>query len=235
MTGDLPRRERLGRISLDPASRLLVVAPHPDDEVLSFGGALYEHVLAGGQATVIAVTDGEGADNCANDASRQQLAARRALERAAALRCLGAADVQLIRLRFPDGRVAEREDTVVVALRPILVGAAEAGGSPTVVSPWRLDLHPDHEATGRATARAACGLRLRLLEVPIWASYAARHGGPRAACTGQVPIGAAARLAKREAMRCFCSQLEALPHDQGPVLPPDFLDVFDRPFEAVLG
>src|SRR5262245_52083561 len=41
-------------------TRLLVVAPHPDDEVLAAGG-LMQHVLAaGGQVRVVYLTNGDG-------------------------------------------------------------------------------------------------------------------------------------------------------------------------------
>jgi LmbE family N-acetylglucosaminyl deacetylase len=45
---------------LPPAARLLVISPHPDDEMLA-GGGLIQHVLeAGGQVEVVMVTNGDG-------------------------------------------------------------------------------------------------------------------------------------------------------------------------------
>src|ERR1700722_11526713 len=41
---------------------LLVVAPHPDDEILGAGGLVQSWVASGGAVTVVSVTDGEAAD-----------------------------------------------------------------------------------------------------------------------------------------------------------------------------
>ena len=42
-----------------PAQRLVVVAPHPDDEVLACGALIAMHARQGGEVLVVAVTDGE--------------------------------------------------------------------------------------------------------------------------------------------------------------------------------
>ena len=42
-------------------SRVMVLAPHPDDEVLGCGGALAMHVDAGHHVDVIVLTDGAAA------------------------------------------------------------------------------------------------------------------------------------------------------------------------------
>jgi len=39
--------------------RVVVVSPHPDDEVLACGGLLALHARRGGEVMVVAVTDGE--------------------------------------------------------------------------------------------------------------------------------------------------------------------------------
>src|SRR5262249_16895247 len=73
---------------LDPAElprRLLVVAPHPDDEVWGCGGLLALHVARGGQVRVLVLTDGASG-------SGPELAARRERESRAAGAELGVAD-----------------------------------------------------------------------------------------------------------------------------------------------
>ena len=45
-----------------PRQRVLVLAPHPDDEIIGPGGALAHHVDAGSEITVVYVTDGGGRD-----------------------------------------------------------------------------------------------------------------------------------------------------------------------------
>lgn len=59
---------------LDPAGvrRALVVAPHPDDEVLGPGGTLAVLAAGGTAVAVLALTDGE-ASHPASDADRAEL------------------------------------------------------------------------------------------------------------------------------------------------------------------
>src|SRR5436309_73025 len=54
------RRPSIAQIANSPATRLLVVAPHPDDEVLAAGGLIHHVVSIGGQVRVVYLTDGDG-------------------------------------------------------------------------------------------------------------------------------------------------------------------------------
>jgi LmbE family N-acetylglucosaminyl deacetylase len=45
---------------LPQAQRVLVLAPHPDDEIFGCGGALALYVQLGAQVDVVVVTDGTG-------------------------------------------------------------------------------------------------------------------------------------------------------------------------------
>src|SRR3990170_3703757 len=49
-----------------PGSRILVLAPHMDDEALGCGGSLHRHVLAGESVTVAYLTDGRKGDPALN-------------------------------------------------------------------------------------------------------------------------------------------------------------------------
>src|SRR5262245_63470691 len=46
--------------AISPDTRLLVVAPHPDDEVLGAGGLMQQVHAAGGRVRVVYLTDGDG-------------------------------------------------------------------------------------------------------------------------------------------------------------------------------
>src|SRR5690242_17742392 len=97
--------------SLSARTRLLVVAPHPDDETLATG-LLIQHVLAaGGTAHVLLLSDG---DNnpwpqrwlerrvLIRGADRLRWATRRRDEFRAAMRCLGLADEACTALGWAD-------------------------------------------------------------------------------------------------------------------------------------
>src|SRR5438128_691732 len=47
-------------LSINRATRLLVIAPHPDDDVLGAGGLIRRVVKAGGSVHVVWTTSGDG-------------------------------------------------------------------------------------------------------------------------------------------------------------------------------
>jgi LmbE family N-acetylglucosaminyl deacetylase len=221
-TVDIPHLELGAATAAGPP---LVVAPHPDDEVLGVGGLL--SVL--GAAEVVAVTDGEASHPDSSAVPRTTLAAMRRAETMQALRRLGLADVQVHRLGLPDGGVSERALTQVLAalLRP----------DRWCIATWRGDGHPDHEAVGRAAAAACRERGARLIEYPIWAWHWASPGDDA------LPWERARRVSlpepvlrrKAEAISMFRSQIAPLGPEQADaaVLPPWVLVRFLRPYEVV--
>lgn len=216
---------------IDGDCHLVVVAPHPDDETLALGGTIHDHVRRGGTCEIVAVTDGEAADDRAGADERSALVETRIAERAAALEALGASGAEVTRLGYPDREVSEH----VVALERDLTALAAARQDCLVVVPWRDDPHPDHWACAQAGIQAAAVAGASYVEVPIWAWYdaAARRRLPQARVR-RSPISAEARRRKRTALRCFRSQLELLPRGRGPILPQGFLKTFDHPFEVLI-
>jgi LmbE family N-acetylglucosaminyl deacetylase len=228
---------QIGEQHLRVPRRLVVVAPHPDDETLGLGGFMSRCVWSGSDIEIIAISDGERAYPSAGRDEQGRLAETRAREREAALRLLGLSAGTVHRLGLPDGAIADSEqplrDRLVELLR---LGATPARCQETVlVAPWRHDLHPDHEAAGRAAVAAAAMLGCELWEVPIWSWY---HLGEldtplpleRAV---RISLGTGEQSAKRAALGAFHSQIQPpAPHDN--VLPVDFLAAFDRDFEIVL-
>lgn len=213
-----------------PPSRVVVVAPHPDDEVLGVGGLLRLLSDRGVAALVVAVTDGEASHPGSPTLAPEQLRDRRADERLDALDRLGvAAEVQ--RLGLPDGGVAGDESALATALRG-LVRADD-----WCVATWTGDGHPDHEAVGRAAAAASAATGARLIEVPIWVWHWAVPDDPRVPWdrARQVPLPAEAAAAKQRAVDAYRSQIAPLsdyPADAA-ILPPPILARLLRPFETV--
>lgn len=209
--------------------RAVVVAPHPDDEVLGVGGTMVELVMAGWQVEVVAVSDGEAAFPDASRRARRHLASVRPAESATAWSRLGLAPLGAQRLSLADGELAANEDRIVDAL-----GARLRPGS-WCLSPWRRDGHADHEATGRAAARACLATGARLAEFPVWAWHWRRPTDPSWPWTTafQVRLGSELRRAKRGAIMAFASQVSPWA-DQPPVLPAEMLAHFYRPFEVLL-
>jgi LmbE family N-acetylglucosaminyl deacetylase len=203
---------------LTPTPAITILAPHPDDEIFGVGGMMRELASRGCSLRVVAVTDGEGAFGRSNRLAREALVSRRLRERAGAFDLLGvAARVELIRLGYPDGDVRSREDQLTEDFVRLC-----AGSRSTVLAPWQLDGHPDHDATGRAARAAAAGGRFEVREYAVWAG----HDWRRAVDTGRlrpVQLSAVTTAAKMRAVRAFRSQLEPSP-DGRPVVPAELVE-----------
>jgi LmbE family N-acetylglucosaminyl deacetylase len=197
---------------------VVVLAPHPDDEVLACAALMTWLHDQGHHLSIIAVTDGEGSHARSRRVDPDELRARRAAERTAALARLGL-DLDVERLALPDGAVGTHEARLQRALEERL------GPHTTVVAPWRRDGHPDHEATGRAALVAARRTGAQLWEVPIWAKVA---GPPPLSVRpgSRLLLSDDQRRRKREAVACFASQLVPQGPDpvDGPVVHPHELD-----------
>jgi LmbE family N-acetylglucosaminyl deacetylase len=218
-----PGLAQLPPARLGSPDSVVVLAAHPDDEVLGAGGLLCQLATAGIRIRLVSVTDGEASHG--GQANAAELIRRRCDERAAALRELGASAAEVVRLGLPDSGLARREPELAAALRRVVAGFGAC------LAPWENDVHADHEAVGRA-ARRACP---RLFFYPIWMWHWARPGDPRVPWERafRVPLPRVAAERKRAALGCFASQLEDRPDLPGPVLAQDFVAHFTRDFELL--
>lgn len=144
-----------------PLARTVVIVPHPDDEVLAFGGTLCRQYRRKLNVVVLAVTDGEAAYG---QSSRSMLAAIRRTEQLGAVRRLGSRAPNIIRLGLPDGKVDEHEDRLAELLSKWI------NPHDFVIAPWMHDWHPDHEAVGR-TVREAVPDSVRLWSGIVWGHF----------------------------------------------------------------
>jgi LmbE family N-acetylglucosaminyl deacetylase len=200
----------------------VVLAAHPDDEVLGAGGVISLLARSGSRLRLVAVTDGEASHPGHGDPAA--LARRRAQERAEALAALGAADAEVRRLGLPDSGLAGREHEIAAAIGDL------AAGFDVCLAPWEGDVHGDHEAVGRAARRLG-----KTIFYPVWMWHWARPADPRVPWRQavRVPLPAAVAERKRAAVRCFASQLEPRAHAAGPVLPAGFVEHFTRDHEVL--
>jgi len=145
------------------AERVLVLAPHMDDEVIGCGGTLARHLAAGGQVCVAFLTDGRGAGGPAQPGDAAQRVATRKAEATRALAELGIAPPRF--LDAPDGALG-RSAPLVAALRELL----EAVRPEIVYLPFFLEEHPDHRAVSALLAAAVHGTSLdfRCLGYEVW-------------------------------------------------------------------
>lgn len=140
-------------------SRVLVLAPHPDDDVIGCGGALRQLVQQGARIRIIYLTDGR--EGPAGYPDRVELVARRRSEAIAAATRLGLQAADLEFWDEPDGRL--RANTATTNR----MRAAFSAFDPDVVYlPFFLDPHPDHAATAEIALSAGAGTHG---EVPVCA------------------------------------------------------------------
>lgn len=171
---------------------VLVLAPHPDDEVFGCGGAIAGHVQAGHPVHVVLLTAGGHGE----EGTGQAYADTRLSESTDAARVLGLPPPQCWGLQ-------DREVTYGEALVHRIMQAVADTGADVVYAPSPWELHPDHRATALCAIEAVrrlegVGLHLyevsaplrpnRLLDItPVWAL-------------------------KQQAMQVFASQEKKLPY-----------------------
>lgn len=185
-------------VSPVPSGRVLVLAPHPDDEIFGCGGAIMQHLAQGDEVTIIILTDGRAAIEHADAVGMGQYVETRRQESRAAAAILGCH-----RLEFWDfaDRELPNDETLIQRLQQVI----EQHHFDHVYAPSPFEVHPDHYALALATITAltrqprmiqllmyeiAVPLRPNLLIdlTPYWER-------------------------KKQAMACFVSQLDKKEYD----------------------
>jgi LmbE family N-acetylglucosaminyl deacetylase len=228
---DSEQLRTLPSLGITVPQRLVVVAPHPDDEVLGAAGLLQCVRRLGVELAIVTVTDGEGSHPVAR-ANGVDIASTRAMESTVALDRLGCGSVPVTRLGFPDGAVATEAPRLTTALTDLL------RPDDLCVTPWRHDGHPDHNATGAATLAAAGATRTSVLQYLVWTWHWAAPDNPAVPwhkCR-RLNLGRRTLARKRWATHAFRSQIRAADGEsrRGPVLTDSVLRRFWRPFEVFI-
>lgn len=191
--------------------RLLVLAPHPDDESLGCGGLLAAKARDGVAVQLLVLTDGRYGGEEPSSAA-ETIALRRA-ELLAAMQELGVGTAPVF-LDCEDGHLARLSGPEREALVQGLADVLRSFRPEEIALPNPRDCHQDHEAVldlaREAMARTGC--QAQLYGYFIWAfwclSWHWRKGQP-------VPLlclnisDTSGR--KRRAMRCHASQMPRLP------------------------
>lgn len=216
-------------LDIHTCPELIVVAPHPDDEVLGVGALASELAARGVPVTILSVTDGEASHPDSPTLTPTELAGIRRAESVRAAERLGLPTA--IPLGLPDGRVADHEADLETTIAERLHRGAWCA------APYRHDGHPDHETSGRAAADAARRSGAVLIEYPVWMWHWSTP------CDPSVPWQRARTFhptrhrqqRKRDAVSEFTSQIADLspaPADRA-ILPQHVLDRLLRDHETV--
>lgn len=125
---------------------VLVLAPHPDDEVFGCGGAIAWHLGRGDEVEVAVITDGAACHGLPPD--KEQATALREEESKKAKAILGYQKLEFWRLS--DGSLAYGEELVRLILQKL-----QASGARMLYAPSPGEVHPDHLALALAALEAA--------------------------------------------------------------------------------
>jgi len=141
--------------------RVLVLAPHPDDETIGCGGTIARLAARGADIEVVVLTDGEATIGGQPPAlgggrSTEATAAARRSEAMLAAGVLGASTV--VTPGLADGRLSNE----LATLGEVLDAALDRHRPEVVLLPWPMDGHPDHRAVTRALATRSIRPRCEL-------------------------------------------------------------------------
>ena len=203
------------RFDIAAGSRLLLLAPHPDDEALATGGLLQRAVTAGAIVRVVFLTDGENNPWPQRAAERRwrisaqdraRWGARRRSEALRSLRTLGVAPDRASFLGLPDQRLTAALNAGDQALPRALRESLDEFQPTHIICASAQDHHPDHSALAVAL-RSASAHRRRAGTVRLF-EYVVHDRRQR-------PVGRCARILltpeeierKRAAIACHASQL----------------------------
>lgn len=181
---------------LPDASRALVFAPHPDDEVFGCGATLFQLGLDGCLIRTVVVTDGA----LGGTSAEEELVRVRRQESIRAAQKLGL-DTPTF-WQEPDRGLRYGERLIEKIRREI-----EATAAQLVFLPSPIDWHPDHQTLALAGVEAIRRSGLNIHAV----FYEVTDPLP----TPNVVVDISEGLeAKRQAIRCFASQLLEQPYEQ---------------------
>jgi LmbE family N-acetylglucosaminyl deacetylase len=141
-----------------PATPVLVLAPHPDDEIIGMGGTLRLHLANGSPVTILYLTDGAGLGHGRDARIRRRRAEAEAVGHACGVEQLfwDTPDTELTN----DGKTVDALIDVLGAVRP-----------GCVYLPSLFDRHYDHLSTNALLAdalRRSPGADVTVLGYEVW-------------------------------------------------------------------
>lgn len=155
---------------------LLVVSPHPDDDVFGSGGLIASETNRGRKVRIIILTDGAASHLGHPTISAEQLIRMRQAEAQAAAECVGVPPTHMHFLDLPDGQLPRLAPALrakaITTLTQLIVEIAPS----TVVLPTRYDGSAEHNAAHAITVEALTTARChaRRLGSLVWSAYSPR-------------------------------------------------------------
>ena len=163
---DLPVRD----LSAIDRQRVVVVAPHPDDETLGCGGAIALLCNRIYDVRVLVISDGTLSHPNSQKYPAPALQSLREQETLTALSILGVERSAVTFLRLKDGSVPTLTAFNFPRAKTLCQAYLKTALPDTIFIPWRFDPHADHRATWQLIQAAilSLGITPQVIEYPIW-------------------------------------------------------------------
>ncbi len=193
-------------------AKVLVVAAHPDDEVLGCGGVIARHVDAGDSVDIVLMAEGITSREAAGNASTEHQRDALRVAAVSAAEILGARTPRFVGL--PDNRmdaldlldIVKQVESVVAEVDPEIIYTHHA-----------FDLNIDHRLTHQAVLTACrpfVGNNVR--SIYSFEVLSSTEWSTPVAGQAFVPIRfadiSATLTRKLEAMECYASEIREFPH-----------------------
>lgn len=158
ITKRLHRALRLGGELQTNGNSLLVLAPHPDDEVFGCGGLMARALKEGKDVHVAVMSGGGGSHRGCCNADEQSITANRRRLTVNAAKALGLSSDRILFLNFKDGAICEDDKENMERLKEFVRQA----NPDNIFVPHRGEGWPDHLAARRI------GLALAAQNTTVW-------------------------------------------------------------------
>lgn len=202
---------------IDMTGRIVILAPHPDDEVFGCGGLIARLVAEGRTPYVVVMTGGGGSHrSCCSVAEEEIVAERRSLTRKA-LGELGLPVKNIYELDYPDGNIGGKHPEQEARLRKVL----DEVNPDTILVPHHGEGWPDHLAVRELGVRLA-QKDAEVYEYCVWMWYYRQRSldWANAVCLRMTPREHALKMA---AIRAYTSACAPCGKPWVGVLPPLFV------------
>jgi|WetSurMetagenome_2_1015567.scaffolds.fasta_scaffold18505_4 LmbE family N-acetylglucosaminyl deacetylase len=174
-----------------PQGNVLILAPHPDDEVFGCGAIIMRHLAQGDAVSVIIATDGHAAVIHDNEQAKQNYILNRYQESKNAAQILGYEDLHF--WEFPDRGLKYNSLAVEKTIQAIQTFQAALVYAPSI-----FEIHPDHFNLAQIAIDAVITTKSNLMMYEIGIPL---HPNFLLDMTDL-------KERKRQAMQCFFSQTQ---------------------------
>jgi len=156
--------------------KIVIFAPHPDDELVGAGGSILKWMDEGNHVEIIYISDGRAAytferrmgrliETEKTQISEDDLAGIRMKEIDKVIEFLEIPKENVHKFKIPDQEVMDFQETGIEMCKPIINDAER------IVAPSNNNAHKDHQATFNIALTAAKELNLKDIEFYIYALY----------------------------------------------------------------